>query len=74
MLNMLTQQASLEAREKILSLPFVPEVVQIISLNILPEIKSVLHMITNSYDFTSIFCQTASGAIEDGVRFVIPFI
>ena len=74
MLNMLTQQASLEAREKVLSLPFVPEVVQIISLNILPEIKSVLHMITNSYDFTSIFCQTASGAIEDGVRFVIPFI
>ena len=59
MLQMLCRLTTLAANTIVLSIPFTPDIAQTICLNILPEIETVMHRITRSYEFVAFFCNTA---------------
>ena len=54
-LKMLTQQPQQQAREICMNMPLSRELVQTMSLNILPNAKTVLHFITRNYEFLQRF-------------------
>ena len=59
-----------------MNMPLTRELVQTMSLNILPDLKTVLHNITRNFEFLERFLQEV--AIDQdgdaGSKFIVPFI
>ena len=55
--------------------PITIDAAQTISLNILPDCKTLLHNITKSFEFTKRFCDILRDGFSDKTTlFVVPFI
>ena len=67
---MYCNSSSLENISFLKSVTFTEKAAKILMLTILPEIKTVMHMVTRSYEFVSHFCNIA----QQTEKFPIPFI
>ena len=55
-LQNLCQLPTQAAKTMITTTPLTADIAQTICLNILPEVETVMHRITSSYEFTAFFC------------------
>ena len=74
LMSLLSRLSDLTAQESLLELPFTPEIAQTISLNVLPDCQTVMHLITRNYDFMRYFCQSLQDSSDPSEFFAVPFI